>query len=159
GGQDGSIFALDTATGCVHWSTAVQSQARTGMTIGQVASSPAVFFGDSAGYVYALDAASGKQLWKVKPEEHPASTVTATPVYHQGRLYIGVASREEALSVAPGYQCCTFRGSESALDASTGKVIWKRYMIPEAAKARAKSKHGAPVWGPSGVGVWTAPTL
>ena len=100
---------------------------------------PALFFGDSAGYVYALDGATGKQLWKMRPDEHPASTVTATPVFYQGRLYVGSASREEALSVSAAYPCCTFRGSETAVDAATGKVIWKRYMIPEAAKERPKA--------------------
>ena len=159
GGQDGSVFSLDAATGCVHWATMVQSQVRSGITIGEAAGNPAVFFSDSAGYVYALDAASGKQVWKVRADEHPASTVTATPVFHQGRLYIGAASREEALSVAPGYACCTFRGSESALDASTGKVLWKTYMIADAAKARPKTKQGSAALGPSGAGVWTSPVL
>ena len=32
-------------------------------------------------------------------------------------------------------------------------------MIPDAAKERPKGRHGSPAWGPSGVGVWTAPTL
>jgi polyvinyl alcohol dehydrogenase (cytochrome) len=159
GSQDGSIYALDAASGCAHWTTTVQSQVRSGITVGEITGNPAIFFGDSAGYVYALDAASGKQLWRMRPEEHGASTMTATPVFHQGRLYVGAASREEALSVSPGYACCTFRGSESALDAATGKVVWKRYMIPEAAKQRGKTKTGAVVFGPSGVGVWTAPTL
>ncbi len=159
GGQDGSVYALDVATGCVHWTTAVQSQVRSGITVGEIAGKPALFFGDSAGFVYALDAASGKQLWKMRPDEHPASTMTATPVYHQGRLYVGAASREEALSVAPGYPCCTFRGSESALDAATGKVLWKRYMIADAAKERPKTKRGLAASGPSGAAVWTAPTL
>jgi len=159
GGQDGSVYALDAATGCVHWTTTVQSQVRSGITVGEIAGNPALFFGDSAGYVYALDAMSGKQLWKMRPDEHPAETVTATPVFHQGRLYVGVASREEALSVASGYVCCTFRGSESAIDAATGKVLWKRYTIAEVAKARAKTQQGAAPFGPSGAGVWTAPTL
>src|SRR5579862_1276442 len=35
GGQDGSVYALDVATGCVHWSTAVQSQVRSGITVGE----------------------------------------------------------------------------------------------------------------------------
>ncbi len=158
GGQDGSIFALDATTGCAHWSTTVQSQIRSGITVGEIVvdksgGKPAVFFGDSAGFVYALDAATGKPLWKMQPDEHPASTVTATPVFHQGRLYVGSASREEALSVSAGYPCCSFRGSEMALDAATGKVLWKRYMIPEIAKKRAKGL------GPSGVAVWTAATL
>jgi polyvinyl alcohol dehydrogenase (cytochrome) len=159
GGQDGSVYALDAATGCVHWTTTVQSQVRSGITVGEIAGNPALFFGDSAGNIYALDGMSGKQLWKMRPDEHPAETVTATPVFYQGRLYVGVASREEALSVATGYVCCTFRGSESALDAATGKVVWKRYTIAEVAKERAKSKQGAVVYGPSGAGVWTAPTL
>jgi polyvinyl alcohol dehydrogenase (cytochrome) len=159
GSQDGSVYALDAASGCVHWTTMVQSQVRSGIATGEIAGNPAIFFGDSAGYVYALDGTSGKQLWRMRPDEHPASTVTATPVFHQGRLYVGSASREEALSVSSSYACCTFRGSESALDAATGKVVWKRYMIPEVAKQRAKTRRGAAAFGPSGVGVWTAPTL
>ncbi len=159
GGQDGSVYALDAKTGCVHWATTVQSQVRSGITIGEASGNPAIFFGDSAGFVYALNAASGNQLWKIRPDDHPASTVTATPVFHNGRLYIGSASREEALSVSPGYVCCTFRGSESAVDASTGRLLWKTWMIPEAAKARPKTKAGAQLFGPSGVGVWTAPLL
>lgn len=159
GSQDGSVYALDATTGCVHWSTMVQSQVRSGITAGEIAGNPAIFFGDSAGFVYALDAATGKQLWRMRPDEHPASTMTATPVFYNGRLYVGAASREEALSVSSGYQCCTFRGSESALDAATGKPIWKRYMIPEVAKQHGKTKQGAASFGPSGVGVWTAPTL
>ncbi|MBV9744264.1 MAG: PQQ-binding-like beta-propeller repeat protein [Acidobacteriia bacterium] len=159
GGQDGSIFALDVSSGCVYWSTVVQSQVRSGMTVGEAGGAPAVFFGDSAGYVYALNATTGKQLWKMRPDDHPASTVTATPVFYQGRLFVGSASREETLSVAAAYQCCSFRGSESALDAATGKVLWKRYTIAEAAKERPKNTNGAAMFGPSGAGVWTSPAL
>jgi len=159
GGQDGSIHALDTKTGCVYWSTAVQAQVRSGITVGEIVGAASVFFSDSAGNVYALDAANGKQVWKIRPDEHPTSTVTATPVYYQGRVYIGVASREEALSVSSSYKCCTFRGSELAVEAATGKTIWKRYMIPEVAKERPKNKRGLGSFGPSGAGVWTAPTL
>jgi polyvinyl alcohol dehydrogenase (cytochrome) len=159
GGQDGSVYALDMRTGCVYWTTTVQSQVRSGITVGEAGGSPAVFFGDSAGFVYALDATSGKQLWKARADDHPASTVTATPVFYKDRLYVGSASREESMSVSPGYLCCTFRGSESALDAATGKVVWKTYMIGEVAKARPKTRLGAASWGPSGVGVWTAPML
>jgi polyvinyl alcohol dehydrogenase (cytochrome) len=159
GGQDGSLYALDASTGCVHWATAVQSQVRSGITVGEVNGRALVFFGDSAGFVYALDGETGKQVWKKRPDEHPASTVTATPVFHQGRLYVGSASREEALSIAAGYTCCTFRGSESALDAATGQVLWKRYMIAEAARQQPKTKQGVAAFGPSGAAVWTAPAL
>ena len=159
GAQDGSVYSLDAATGCVHWITTVEAEVRSGITVAEVAGKPALFFGDSSGYVYALDGETGKQLWKLQPEEHPASKATATPVFYNGRLYVGISSLEEALAVSPAYACCTFRGSESAVDAATGKVIWKRYMIADSAKPQRKSKRGAAVFGPSGVGVWTAATL
>ncbi len=159
GAQDGAVYALDAATGCEHWASSVQSQVRSGMTVGEVNGSPVLFFGDSAGYLYALDAGTGKQLWKMRPEDHPSATQTSTPVFYQGRLYVGSASREESLSITPSYLCCTFRGSESAIDAATGKMVWKRYMIPEVAKEHAKSRRGSRVAGPSGAGIWTAATL
>lgn len=159
GSQDGTAYSLDAATGCTHWSTVVNAEVRSSMTVAEVAGKPTVFFGDSAGYYYALDGETGKQLWNLRPDDHPTIRGTATPVFYQGRLYIGVSSIEEGLAVSPGYVCCTFRGSESAVDAATGKVIWKRYMIAETAKPQRKTKRGAAVMGPSGVGVWTAPTL
>src|SRR4029079_14855506 len=91
GGQDGSVYSLDAVTGCVHWSTVVQAEVRSGITVAEVAGKPTVFFGDSSGYYYAVDGETGKQLWKLQPEEHPATKGTATPVFYQGRLYIGVS--------------------------------------------------------------------
>src|SRR5712691_8258985 len=120
GSQDGSVYSLDAATGCAHWTTVVNAEVRSGMTVGEVAGKPTVFFGDGSGYYYALDGETGKQLWNLRPDDHPATKGTATPVFYQGRLYIGVSSLEEGLAVSPGYMCCTFRGSESAVDAATG---------------------------------------
>jgi polyvinyl alcohol dehydrogenase (cytochrome) len=94
GGQDGSVYSLDAVTGCVHWSTIVQAEIRSGMTVAEVAGKPTVFFGDSSGYYYALDGETGKPAWRLQPEEHPATKGTATPVFYQGRLYIGVSSLE-----------------------------------------------------------------
>jgi polyvinyl alcohol dehydrogenase (cytochrome) len=159
GSQNGDVFALDAATGCVHWSTTVQAEVRSGFTVADIAGKPALFFGDSSGYLYALDGATGKEIWKLQLDEHPATKATSTPVFHQGRLYVGVASLEEALAVSPGYVCCTFRGSVLAVQASNGKVLWKRYLIDEAAREQPRSKRGSAVAGPSGVAVWTAPTL
>jgi polyvinyl alcohol dehydrogenase (cytochrome) len=62
GGQDGSVYSLDAATGCVHWSTIVQAEVRSGITVAEVAGKPTVFFGDSSGYYYALDGETGKQV-------------------------------------------------------------------------------------------------
>ncbi len=159
GSQDGTVYSLDAASGCVHWSTTVEAEVRSGITAGEAGGKSAIFFGDSSGYLYGLDAATGKQLWKIRLDKHPAAKATSTPVLYQGKLYVGVSSLEEALAVSPGYVCCTFRGSVSAIDATDGKVIWKRYTIDEPAKPRGKTKKGSAVMGPSGIGVWTAPAL
>jgi polyvinyl alcohol dehydrogenase (cytochrome) len=47
----------------------------------------------------------------------------------------------------------------SALDASTGAVVWKTYSIAEEPKPRGKTKDGVQTWGPAGGGIWAAPTI
>jgi polyvinyl alcohol dehydrogenase (cytochrome) len=37
--------------------------------------------------------------------------------------------------------------------------LWKTYTISDVAKARPQTRLGSTAWGPSGVGVWTAPVL
>jgi polyvinyl alcohol dehydrogenase (cytochrome) len=159
GSQDGSVYSLDARTGCTYWSSAVPAPVRSGMTVGEVEGKPVLFFGEDLGSVYALDATSGKELWKVRPDEHPLAKVTATPVFHDGRLYVGVSSWEASMASTPTYACCTFRGSLSALDAKTGKVIWRQFSIPEAATPRGKASGGGTIMGPSGASIWGSPTL
>jgi polyvinyl alcohol dehydrogenase (cytochrome) len=59
----------------------------------------------------------------------------------------------------PTAECCTFRGSVVALDAATGKQIWKTYTVAEVPKPTTKTKSGIQRWGPSGAGVWSTPTI
>ncbi len=119
----------------------------------------AVYFGDVKGNVYAVDAATGKQLWKAHPEDHFAAIITGAPQLHNDVLYVPVASYEEALAPSPGYSCCTFRGSVSAFDAATGKRLWKTYTIAEAPHPTEKSEAGSQLQGPSGASVWSTPTF
>jgi polyvinyl alcohol dehydrogenase (cytochrome) len=58
----------------------------------------------------------------------------------------------------PDYECCTFRGSLTSLDATTGAVVWKTYTVDEP-KRRGTSTSGKPLWGPAGSPIWSAPTI
>jgi len=158
GSHDGTIYSLDAKSGCVHWTTMVTSQVRSGLSIGRVNNRWIALAGDAAGHIHALDATTGAPLWKIRPDAHPAAMVTSTPVLHEGRVYAGVASYEEGSAVTPAYVCCTFRGSVVALDGATGKLIWKTFTIADEPKP-GKSKRGNKTAGPSGAGVWSAPTL
>ena len=119
----------------------------------------AVYFGDIAAHAYALDAATGALLWKVKVEQHPAARVTGAPTLHDGVLYVPVSSIEEAFGARSDYECCTFRGSVVALDAETGEQMWKTYTIADEPRPTKKNSVGTQQFGPSGAAVWSAPTI
>jgi polyvinyl alcohol dehydrogenase (cytochrome) len=159
GTQDGTMYSLDAATGCVHWATEAAAQVRTGIVVGVAGDRTLVFFGDTSGQVYALDAANGQPVWQLRVDPHPAAMVTGTPAFHDGRLYVPVASYEEAASISPGYVCCIFRGSVLAVDAVLGKILWKTFTIAETPKPRKPTKRGVATIGPSGAAIWSAPTL
>ncbi len=156
GAADGTVYALDARTGCVYWSYAAASGVRTAPVIGQ----QSAYFGDLRGNVYAVDTASGKLRWKVRADEHPLAVITGSLKLEAGRLYVPVSGRDESIAATnPAYECCTFRGSIVALDAATGKRIWRTYTVSEEPKVTGKNAKGARTWGPSGVAVWSAPTL
>ena len=92
-------------------------------------------------------------------DDHPLSRVTGGLQLHEGRLYVPVASLEDPTGSRPHYPCCTFRGSVVALEAATGKRVWKTYMIPEAPTPRGKNKNGVQLWSGAGAGVWSSPTI
>ena len=134
------VYSLDAKTGCVYWEFQPDAGVRTAITIGKVASGFAAYFSDLGGTAYAVDAATGKQLWKVKVETYPAVRLTGAPTLYNGRLYVPVASGEERMGGVAEYECCKFRGSLVALDAASGRQLWRTYTISEEPKPRGKNK-------------------
>jgi polyvinyl alcohol dehydrogenase (cytochrome) len=162
GSQAGTVYALDAKTGCIRWTFQTTAEVRTPVMVQSTQETngqpPLAFFGDLIGRVYAVDALTGREVWRVKADDHPSATITGSPVYHEGRLYVPVSSLEEAMA-DPKYPCCTFRGSVLALDARTGRQLWKTYTIDEKPKLIARTKSGTPIWSPSGAAIWNTPTL
>ena len=163
GSDGGWVYALDAASGCVHWSFQAKGGVRTAVSVGAIgkgrSAKQAVYFGDILANVYAVDASTGELLWTHKADNHPFARVTGAPALHEGRLYVPMSSLEEAAGGHPSYGCCTFRGSVTAFDAATGKQIWKSYTIPAAPKPTRKTSAGTQLYGPSGAAVWSAPTI
>ena len=161
--ENGEVHALDPKTGCTYWTFRALSGVRTGMSVGPYKnagrSGQAVFFGDARANAYAVDANTGQQVWVRKVDEHRAAAMTGAPTYYDGRVFVPVQGlNEEGQGGTPKYECCTFRGSVSALDANTGQVLWKTYTIEEP-KPRGKNKDGIQQWGPAGAGIWSSPTV
>lgn len=154
----GMVYSLDADTGCLYWTFQAEAGVRSAVVV-RPKPAPVLYFGDLKANVYALDAQNGMLLWKVQVDEHPTAHVTAGPQVFEDRLYVPVASGEEGDSSSPTYPCCSFRGSVVALDAATGKQIWKTYTITEIPKIVSKNANGTPRWAPAGGGIWSTPTI
>ena len=109
--------------------------------------------------VHAVDALTGKALWTAKLDDHPAAVITGSPTLAGTTLFVPVSSFEEVTGADPSYRCCSFRGSLAALDASSGKILWKTFTLAEEAKPGATNSNGVQQMGPSGAAIWSAPTF
>ena len=156
GGPLGGVYALNPSSGCTYWAFHASAGMRTAITVGPHGHA---YFGDLRANVYSVSAATGRPLWETRLSLHPYARITGSPVLYKGKLYVPVASREEWMAADAHYECCTFRGSMAALDARTGKVLWKTYTISQPARPTHKNKIGTQLLGPSGAGLWSTPTI
>jgi polyvinyl alcohol dehydrogenase (cytochrome) len=160
GSTSGAVYSLDAATGCLYWTYDAAGFVKAAPTIVRMGNRWAAYFGDGRGYAYALDAETGRLIWKTMLDEHLAARVTGSPTYYNRRLYVPLASGEETLEAStPKYECCKFRGSLAALDAETGKIIWKTYTVPDPPRPYKTNAEGTSLYGPAGAGIWSAPTI
>lgn len=162
GSASGKVYSLDARSGCQLWSYDAGAAVRTGIVVVQLPGSPvrfAAMCGDQRANAHAVDAVTGELLWKTKVDQHPYTRVTGTPAYFEGRLYVPLSSGEEGPAMNPKYECCTSRGAVIALDAATGRQIWKTFTVPESHKLATATAAGTAMWGPSGATVWSSPTI
>ena len=163
GSDNGFVYSLDAATGCVYWSFENGSIIRNAPVIGPVrgqgSARYAIYFGDGKANVYALDAQTGRLLWKTKADPHFIARITAGTSFYNGKLFVPVSSSEEFSSGNPDYPCCTSRGSVVALDANTGKQVWKAWVVPEEPQPYKTQANGVTLYKPAGGAVWNTPTV
>jgi polyvinyl alcohol dehydrogenase (cytochrome) len=96
--------------------------------------------------IIAVDRKTGALRWITRVDDHVAAVTTGSPVVHNGVVHVGVSSSEEGFATDPAYPCCTFRGSAVALDATTGRLLWKTYTVPD---------NGGRTGGYSGNAIWS----
>jgi polyvinyl alcohol dehydrogenase (cytochrome) len=177
----GRVYSLDSITGCTYWTYDAAAGVRNAITIGELARArvaalprklkrtlahldvikapSAAFFGDDAGAVYAVDAQKGTLLWKTQVDTHPLARIVGAPILYNDRLYVAVSSTEDSAAADPGYSCCTFRGSVTALDIATGRTVWKSYTVLQEPAPTRKNNAGIQEFGPAGAAIWSSPTI
>ncbi len=158
GSAGGVVQALEAKTGCLHWTFQANGPVRSAILAVANGSGYSLLFGDQIGWFYSLDAKTGHLVWKHRVDEHEGTRLTGSPAVYQGVVFVGAASWEESRAVEPHYECCTFRGSVTALRVRDGSQVWKTYTI-DPPKKMGVNKVGTQQWGPSGAPVWSAPTI
>ena len=165
GSQDGRVYALDLETGCARWTFSAAAEVRTGIVLSlsetpmSKDNPPLAYFGDIIARFYAVNALTGELVWSLKADDHPSATLTATPAFHEGTLFVPVSSLEVIPAADPAYECCTFRGSVLAIDATNGDVLWRHHTIPGEPSEVSRTSIGTRVLSPSGAPVWSSPTV
>jgi polyvinyl alcohol dehydrogenase (cytochrome) len=147
----GKLHSLDRASGSVIWSKRISEY--TGVADSVCRATPAIsgntlIIGtqlDSSRQgadVLAIDKRNGALLWRTKVHHHPSAIITQSAVIYNGRIFVGVASAEEAFATDPAYACCSFRGSMLSLNLADGQILWKTEMTPA-----DKGFSGVAAWG------------
>jgi outer membrane protein assembly factor BamB len=151
GSQDGTVYALNAATGAIRW----RYRAGGAVKAGVASSQGRLFVGDYSGDLTALRAGNGSVIWHAATSGRSFSrsgNFYATPAVAFGRVYAGntdgfvysfaarsgqLAWRQStggyvyaapAVAALPGMPPAVFTGSYSgrfyAFDARSGKVLW-----------------------------------
>jgi polyvinyl alcohol dehydrogenase (cytochrome) len=158
GSASGTVYAMSAGIGCIYWTFQSAGPVRSAPLVTESGGTRHLVFGDQIGWFYALDAETGQLSWKRRIDEHEATRLTGSPVFYGGLVFVPAASWEETRALSPDYPCCTFRGSVTALKGTDGSIVWKTYLV-EPPRKRGVNSSSTGIWGPSGAGVWSAPTV
>jgi alcohol dehydrogenase (cytochrome c) len=105
-----------------------------------------VFRGTGDGRLLALDAKTGRELWKVQPAAPgDGEFISAAPIAAGGTVFIGTAGSDWGI-----------RGKIFAFDARTGKELWRFETIPRPGQPGAESWPSELVARIGGGGTWSS---
>ena len=161
--MSGAIYALDAKTGCVYWRHDSKSATRSSVSMGALPKGSkartALYFSDWSKSAVALDADTGKELWRTQIETETGVQMTGSPTLAGDTLLVPISSGNEAFATNDNYDCCKFIGSLVALNAYSGKIRWKTYTTPQKNLPYRLNAKGQKMWGPAGGAIWSAPTV
>lgn len=160
-GQANHVVALDTKTGCVKWATETPSQVRASLAYGKLGPNGPMGLvgGDGGGSLVALDAKTGKIVWRADPRHDKQVPISGTPVFLGDRIIVPISAADVSLAMRPGYACCKTHGAVVAVSAADGKVLWTWHTMPDAKPLGRKNSAGVEMFGPSGAPIWSSPSV
>jgi outer membrane protein assembly factor BamB len=129
-----SLLALDLTTGRELWHYDDNPPSKLGSLSSSVAIDPqtgVAYFGTTDARAVAVNTMTHQLLWQVRlGPATPLGYIWSSPLLVHGRVYIGLASRDD-------HPCV--RGAAYALAPDTGQTVWVHYTVPA-------SELGGGVW-------------
>lgn len=139
--MESNVFALDRETGAVQWQHdyGAPTAGGNGVAVGY-----GMLFGalGLTAEAFALDAASGKEVWRVKLSNNPYEFIFMQPIVYDNVVYIGTS---------PGAYVGGTRGILFALDAKTGAVLWQWDTTTDNLWGQARVNAGGGLWYPPSI--------
>ena len=153
GSNRGWVFALNADTGQLVWKAS-----RPGMINGSVVVdegkviAPYDFSSDT--YLAAYDQFTGEELWRSKRlDNQSGSDIFGSPVVFDDVVFIGISGLAETEDETTRFG---FQGSFVLLDANTGKILRKTWVIP---KKQWTVDEDEDDYGYSGATIWSTPAV
>ncbi|PYN86035.1 MAG: PQQ-dependent dehydrogenase, methanol/ethanol family [Candidatus Rokuibacteriota bacterium] len=124
-----NVFAVDARTGEVRWRYSPEVPAGVDQYAccdvnnrGVAHANGKIFVGRLDGHLVALDARTGKELWKSQVIDHTGgSVITSPPTVVKNLVITGFGGGEYGV-----------RGYITAFDQDTGREVWRLYTVPAA---------------------------
>ncbi len=146
-----STYAINALTGRMLWKHELDYGPDIGRAAlsGQVNRGPALLDGrlfrtTLDAHVIALDAKTGKELWKSKSADYTKGySMSVAPLVANGILITGIGCGEHG-----------GRGYIEAWDPATGRQLWRRYTVPAPGEAGSETWPATDAWTRGGGPAW-----
>ncbi len=126
-----AIYALDARSGRVIWRYVDTQAKKEAVNRGAAIFGNSVYFVTSDCFLVSLDRRTGGLAWRKQYGNIKDGVFcSSAPVAINGKIIVGTAGGDEGM-----------RGYLAALDAATGKELWRTYTIP------ARGEPGSETWG------------
>jgi len=145
------VVALNAKTGEMVWEFALPERpARRGVAVGDDVG--LVFAVGSTGSITAINAETGERRWTHTLTPDPAhgrpANITSAPTYARGVLLVSISGGDSGR-----------RGGVSAIDALTGKEMWRFYVVPQPGERGSETWPNNEMWRAGGGAVWSPPAV
>ncbi|MEP7243131.1 MAG: PQQ-binding-like beta-propeller repeat protein [Gammaproteobacteria bacterium] len=146
-----ATLAMNPVDCGIKWKTLYVSEGRASAgaaTRGAAFSDGRLFRGTGDGHVTALDAASGRELWRTKgADSSVGESLSAAPIVWDNKVFIGIAGSEMGV-----------HGRILAFDATTGAIRWQFNTVPQGTQFGVDTWKGDS-WKTGGGGTWSTLSL